>query len=83
MKWSAIERRGDRVDSVLLASGETVSVGTIVNATGPRAALTARMAGLELPVEPRLRYTFMFDAAEQLVTGSAVDHRSQRSACSQ
>lgn len=63
---AAIERRGDRVDSVRLASGETVPVGTIVNATGPRAAKTARMAGLDLPVEPRRRYTFMFDAAERL-----------------
>ena len=62
----AIERRADRVDRVRLATGETVPVGTVVNASGARAALTARMAGLELPVEPRLRYTFMFDAAERL-----------------
>ena len=60
------ERRADRVDRVRLATGETVPVGTVVNASGARAALTARMAGLELPVEPRLRYTFMFDAAERL-----------------
>ncbi len=62
----AIDRRGDRVTGVTLASGSTVACGTIVNASGPRAAATARMAGLELPVEPRKRYTFVFDAAEPL-----------------
>ncbi len=61
-----IERDGDRVSSVVLKSGETVACGTVVNASGPRAVETARMAGLELPVEPRKRYTFVFDAAEPL-----------------
>lgn len=61
-----IDRLGDAVQGVRLASGEQVSVGTVVNASGPRAALTARMAGLDLPVEPRRRYTFMFDAAQRL-----------------
>ena len=37
-----------------------------MNASGPRAAVTARMAGLDLPVEPRKRYTVVFDAAEPL-----------------
>jgi len=62
----AIGRDGDRVVDVTLASGETISCGTVVNASGPRAVLTANMAGLELPVEPRRRFTFMFDAAEPL-----------------
>ena len=62
----AIDRSGDSVTGVRLATGETVTCGTIVNASGPRGAVTARMAGLELPVEPRKRYTFVFDAAEPL-----------------
>ena len=62
----AIGRSGDTVTGVTLASGETVACGTVVNASGPRAAATARMAGLDLPVEPRKRYTFVFDAAEDL-----------------
>ena len=62
----AIGRSGDRVTDVTLASGETVACGTVVNASGPRAAVTARMAGLDLPVEPRKRYTFVLDAAEDL-----------------
>ncbi len=52
--------------SVTLASSETIALGTLINATGPRAARTARMAGLDIPVEPRRRYTFVFDAAEPL-----------------
>ena len=63
---TAIGRDGNRVSGVTLASGETVSAGTIVNASGPRGAVTAKMAGFELPVEPRRRYTFIFDAAEPL-----------------
>lgn len=59
----AIGRDGDRVTSVRLKSGAVVKAGTIVNASGPRAALTARMAGLDIPVEPRKRTLFVFDCA--------------------
>jgi len=62
----AIDRDGTRVTGVRLASGETISAGTIVNASGPRANRTAEMAGLHIPVEPRRRYTFIFDAANPL-----------------
>lgn len=55
-----------KVTSVRLKSGETIAAGIIVNASGPRADVTARMAGLEVPVEPRRRYTFVFDAANPL-----------------
>lgn len=57
---------GDRVETVTLKSGDTVSCGTVVNASGPRAVLTSRMAGIEIPVEPRKRYTFIFDAERPL-----------------
>ena len=59
----AIGRSGNRVTSVTLKSGGIVQAGTIVNASGPRAALTARMAGLDVPVEPRKRTLFVFDCA--------------------
>ena len=49
-----------------LATGEIIAAGTVVNASGPRASVTAAMAGLEIPVEPRRRYTFIFDAADRL-----------------
>ena len=59
----AIGRDGGRVTSVTLQSGAVVQAGTVVNASGPRAALTARMAGLDVPVEPRKRTLFVFDCA--------------------
>ena len=57
---------GSRVETVTLKSGETISCGTVVNASGPRAVLTSRMAGIEIPVEPRKRYTFIFEAEKPL-----------------
>lgn len=57
---------GTRVESVILKSGEVVGCGTVVNASGPRAILTSRMAGIEIPVEPRKRYTFVFEAEKPL-----------------
>ncbi|WP_417602043.1 NAD(P)/FAD-dependent oxidoreductase [Pararhodobacter oceanensis] len=62
----AMTRKGARVESVTLASGEVVACGTVVNASGPRAARTAKMAGIELPVEPRKRYTWIFTAETPL-----------------
>ncbi|MEM9443464.1 MAG: FAD-binding oxidoreductase [Pseudomonadota bacterium] len=62
----SIQRQGGNVTGVTLKSGEVISAGTIVNASGPRANVTAGMAGFELPVEPRRRYTFIFAAAEPL-----------------
>ena len=55
---------GTRIESVTLTNGEVIGCGQLVNASGPRAARTARMAGIEVPVEPRKRFTWVF-AAEQ------------------
>ena len=57
---------GTRIESVTLKSGEIIACGTVINASGPRAVLTSRMAGIEIPVEPRKRYTFIFDAEQPL-----------------
>ena len=62
----ALNEAGDLVQTVTLKTGETLSCGTIVNASGPRAVLTSRMAGIEIPVEPRRRYTFIFAAENPL-----------------
>lgn len=61
-----IDVSAGRATSVRLATGQIVSAGSVVNASGPRAAVTAAMAGLDIPVEPRRRYTFIFDAASRL-----------------
>ena len=57
---------GTKVESVTLESGEVINCGKVVNACGPRASLTAAMAGIEIPVEPRKRYTFIFEAEKPL-----------------
>lgn len=63
---TGLTRHGPRIDSVTLKSGVTLRCGTVVNATGTRGARTAAMAGLAIPVEPRRRYTYIFDAAHPL-----------------
>lgn len=61
-----VARVGATVSGVELATGRRVGCGALVNATGPWAARTAALAGLELPVEPRKRFTWIFEAAEPL-----------------
>lgn len=62
----AVDVADDRVTGVHLAGGDTLRCDWLVNAAGPRAARVAAMAGLALPVEPRKRYTFVFDAEHPL-----------------
>jgi len=62
----AMQRTGGRIASVTLGSGETVACGQVVNASGPRGARTAAMAGIDLPVEPRKRFTWIFQAETPL-----------------
>ena len=62
----SLNAAGTRVESVTLKNGDVINCGTVVNASGPRAVLTSRMAGIEIPVEPRKRYTFIFDAEQPL-----------------
>jgi FAD-dependent oxidoreductase domain-containing protein 1 len=57
-----IERSGDRLTRLRLASGDAVSVGAVVNAAGTRAADLLRLLGEDLPVEPRKRTVFLIDA---------------------
>lgn len=62
----SMAKTGATVQSVTLASGEIIACGHVVNASGPRAVLTSRMAGIEIPVEPRKRHTFIFSAEDPL-----------------
>ncbi len=57
---------GSKIESVTLKSGEIISCGVVVNCSGTRGSLVARMAGIEIPVEPRKRMTFIFDAEKPL-----------------
>ena len=56
-------RQDGKVTNVTLKSGEVISAGFLVNASRPRAALTAPMAGPDVPIEPRKRTLFVFDCA--------------------
>lgn len=55
-----------KVTHVTLKTGENIACGDVVNATGPRGAYTAKMAGIDLPVEPRKRFSWVFSAANPL-----------------
>ena len=50
-----------RISRAVLASGEEIAAGAFVNASGPRAAEVAAMAGIDLPVRPRKRNVYVFD----------------------
>ncbi|MEM9577733.1 MAG: FAD-binding oxidoreductase [Pseudomonadota bacterium] len=63
---TALTRKGGQIAEVVLNSGARVSCGCVVNAAGTRGAQIAHMAGVEIPVEPRRRYTYIFDAAHPL-----------------
>lgn len=57
---------GTKVESVTLRTGEVISCGHVINASGPSAIETSRMVGIDIPVEPRKRYTYIFDAEQPL-----------------
>jgi len=61
-----LDRTGTRAESLTLKSGERISFGMLVNAAGPRAGYVAGLAGIQLPVEPRKRFTWIFSAARPL-----------------
>lgn len=50
-----------RVTHVRLESGRSVACGHVVNTSGCRARQVAAMAGVDLPIEPRSRSSFVFD----------------------
>ena len=59
-------KSGDRIKSIKLRSGEFIAGENFVNASGPRAAFTSKMAGIDIPVEPRKRYSWIFKAEKPL-----------------
>lgn len=62
----AINRENATITSVVLKSGETIGCGHLVNAAGTRGPAVARLAGLDIPVEPRKRCLFVFDCRTPL-----------------
>ena len=60
------DEAGTKIISVTLKSGEKIACGQIVNASGPRAIETCKMADISVPVEPRKRFTYVFSAEQPL-----------------
>ncbi|SMY06144.1 NAD(P)/FAD-dependent oxidoreductase [Flavimaricola marinus] len=56
----------NKVTHVALASGESISCGAVVNCAGTRGAEISAMIDAPLPIEPRLRYTYVFEAETPL-----------------
>ncbi|WP_436397571.1 NAD(P)/FAD-dependent oxidoreductase [Roseobacter sp. S98] len=63
---TGVVKNAGRIDSVTLKSGASIGCGVLVNAAGTRGAQVAALAGLDIPVEPRKRYTYILEAAEPL-----------------
>ncbi|KAK7420233.1 hypothetical protein QQX98_002888 [Neonectria punicea] len=61
-----MNRDGNQIKSVTLKTGEVIQIGTVVNAAGTRAAPVSRLAGVDLPVEGRRRYIYIFSVDEPL-----------------
>jgi FAD-dependent oxidoreductase domain-containing protein 1 len=62
---SAVSRDGARITGVELGDGRKLGAGMVINAAGPNAGVVSAMAGLALPVEPRKRTVFVFEAMEK------------------
>lgn len=63
---TGIVREGNRVTAVTLDNGDRFEAGTIINAAGPGAGEVAALAGIALPVEPRKRNVFVFEARDKI-----------------
>ncbi|WP_114008340.1 NAD(P)/FAD-dependent oxidoreductase [Cohaesibacter intestini] len=56
-----LEKTGNRVSTVTLASGERIACGAVANCAGPQAGKVAAMLGIPLPIEARKRTIFVID----------------------
>lgn len=54
----AVHASGGRVTGVRLAGGGSIDAPVVVDAAGPYAARVARLAGLDLPIEPQRQHLF-------------------------
>lgn len=56
----------DQIQAIELRDGEKIGVNKVINAAGTRAAQVASLAGIELPIEARRRYTYIFSVDDPL-----------------
>lgn len=62
---AAIDGKGGEVSGLRLSNGAKWACGAAVIAAGPSSGAVARLAGLALPVEPRKRSVFFFQAPDR------------------
>ena len=55
-----IEKTGQAISHVRLASGERLGCGVVINAAGAQGREVAAMAGVDIPVVPKKRFVFTF-----------------------
>jgi FAD-dependent oxidoreductase domain-containing protein 1 len=63
---TGIHRTGDRIEGVVLKSGDIISAERVVCAAGWHSAKVAAMAGLSIPIRPRKRFVFVVDCKAPL-----------------
>ncbi len=63
----SIDCSGGAIRGVGLTNGGETGCSFLVNAAGPHAGALARLAGVELPVRPRKRMTYVFDCRTDLL----------------
>lgn len=62
----AMDLQDNSVKSLTLKDGQDISVGKVVNAAGTRSAMVSKMIGVDLPLEARQRYTYIFGGEHAL-----------------
>jgi sarcosine oxidase len=59
-----IDQSGSKVTGIRLASGQRIACGSLVCAAGHASGKVAKLAGIDLPVEPRKRYVYVMDCRD-------------------
>lgn len=63
---NSLQRKGARIVGVELAAGGTIDAGTVVLCAGWHAGRLAAGAGIDLPVGPKKRMTYVFECREAI-----------------
>ena len=61
---SAVNHSNDKIISITLSNGETLTCTSLVNAAGTGAGHVAGLANINLPVGPRKRYVYLLDCPQ-------------------